>query len=205
MNIWRMAESVARESEMIRKGLEEERLGRVSRYSRQLKMACISAVNDEAELRRRYAKVVLPTENAKPTLLLKKLPLPWSSSNQSSRSQEVTLTRLRIGNTRLTHTHFITHLMPLPCPHCSLDLPLSIEHILECPELSILRDSLHIPTPTSMLFPAPHPLFKTSSLSSSAPASSSASNLTTKLIAREKNKYLKKYIWRIMSTFHCPS
>jgi len=41
-----MAESVARESEMIRKGLGQDR---VSRYSRQLKMACISAVNDEAD------------------------------------------------------------------------------------------------------------------------------------------------------------
>jgi len=65
-----MAESVARESEMIRKGLGKDGLRRVSRYSRQLKMACILAVNDEAELRWRYAKVVLPTESAKMTLLL---------------------------------------------------------------------------------------------------------------------------------------
>ena len=55
---------------MIRKGTGEDGLGRVSRYSRQLKMACISAVNDEAELWWRYAKVLLPTENAKRTLLL---------------------------------------------------------------------------------------------------------------------------------------
>jgi len=65
-----MAKSVAKESEMVRKGFGEDGLGRVSRYSRQLKMACISAVNDEAELRWRYAKVVMPTENTKLTLLL---------------------------------------------------------------------------------------------------------------------------------------
>ena len=32
---------------MIRRGLGEDGLGRVSKYSRQLKMACISTVNDE--------------------------------------------------------------------------------------------------------------------------------------------------------------
>ena len=72
-------------------------------------------------------------------------PLPWSSSNLSSRSHEITMTRLRIRHTRLTHTHLFTHLMSLSCPHCDRDSPLSVEHIFVCPDLTSLRDSHHIP------------------------------------------------------------
>jgi len=50
---------------------------------------------------------------------LKEVPTQWPSSNQPTRSQEIILTRLRIGHTRLTHTHLISHLMPLSCPHCN--------------------------------------------------------------------------------------
>ena len=75
---------------------------------------------------------------------LKRSPHPWNSSNQPSRHLEITLTRLRKVHTRLTHTHLLTHLMPLACRHCDLDPPLSIEHIFKCPELSV-RTSLLIP------------------------------------------------------------
>ena len=70
---------------------------------------------------------------------------PWNSYNQPSRHLEITLTRLRIGHTRLTHTRHFTHLMPLACPHCGLDPPLSIKHIFKCPDLSAIRTSLLIP------------------------------------------------------------
>jgi len=63
---------------------------------------------------------------------------PWNLSNQPYRHLEITRTRLRIGHTRLTHTQLLTHLMPLACPHCGLDPPLSIEHIFKCPELSAI-------------------------------------------------------------------
>jgi len=43
--------------------------------------------------------------------------LLWYSSNLPSCSHEITITRRRIGHTRLTYTHLLTHLMPLSCPH----------------------------------------------------------------------------------------
>ena len=76
---------------------------------------------------------------------LKDTPVPWNSSNLQTRSQEITLTRLRLGHTRITHTYLISHLMPLSCPHCDNDLPLTVDHIFECPNLTSLRDSYKIP------------------------------------------------------------
>ena len=77
---------------------------------------------------------------------LKDIPVPWASSNQPSRKLEIVLTRLRIGHTRLTHTHLITHLWPLTCPFCNDDeLPLTIDHIFECPLLHTTRQSYLIP------------------------------------------------------------
>jgi len=76
---------------------------------------------------------------------IKDSPLSWSSFNLPSRSHEITITRLRIGHTCLTHTYLFTHLMPLSCPHCDPNPLLSVEHILVCPELDSLRNSHHIP------------------------------------------------------------
>ena len=76
---------------------------------------------------------------------LKDTPVPWNSSNLQTRSQEITITRLRVGHTRLTHTHIVSHLMPLSCPHCVSDLHLTVDHIFECPKLTSLRDSYKIP------------------------------------------------------------
>jgi len=53
--------------------------------------------------------------------------------------------RLRIGHTFLTHNHLSTQLRSLFCPHCDTELPLSVEHIFQCPKLSPLCDSLRIP------------------------------------------------------------
>jgi len=47
--------------------------------------------------------------------------------------------------TKQSHTHLLTHLMPLACSHCGLDPPLSVEHIFKRPELSAIRTSLLIP------------------------------------------------------------
>ena len=53
---------------------------------------------------------------------------PWSSSIQVTRKHEVTLTRLRIGHTRLTHGHLMnTNDLPPKCDQCNVNL--SIKHI----------------------------------------------------------------------------
>lgn len=59
---------------------------------------------------------------------IKLIPTPWSSSNRTSRRQEIALTKLRIGHTRLTHSHLIITLVPVNCPKCE-EYPLSIYHI----------------------------------------------------------------------------
>jgi len=63
----------------------------------------------------------------------KSLPLPWSSSQETSRRTEIVLSRLRIGHTRLTHSHLFTNLFPLSCPHCPSDQPITIQHMFSCP------------------------------------------------------------------------
>ena len=57
----------------------------------------------------------------------------WKSSSQSTRIQEVILTRLRIGHTRLTHGFLMSDPKD-PAPRCHIcNVPLSIKHILiEC-------------------------------------------------------------------------
>ena len=52
-----------------------------------------------------------------------------------------TLARLRIGHTRLTHGHFMTHTDPPRCPSCHV--PLSVVYFLiDCPRYASLRRSL---------------------------------------------------------------
>ena len=47
---------------------------------------------------------------------------PWSSSIQVTRKHEVTLTRLRIGHTRLTHGHLMnTNDLPPKCDQCNVN------------------------------------------------------------------------------------
>lgn len=74
---------------------------------------------------------------------IKTEPVSWSSSYRTSRQEEVILSRLRIGHTRLTHTYLLTNLAPPSCPHCSAD-DLSVEHFFSCPALNNIRSNLNV-------------------------------------------------------------
>ncbi|KAI5746926.1 hypothetical protein M8J77_009130 [Diaphorina citri] len=69
----------------------------------------------------------------------------WPSSQRSTRMEEVVLTRLRIGHTRLTHEYLFTR---EPQPVCQCGETLSIQHILVCPTHAHIRSSL--PSPPSL-------------------------------------------------------
>ncbi|KAI5738648.1 hypothetical protein M8J77_009525 [Diaphorina citri] len=61
----------------------------------------------------------------------------WDSSYRPNRYQEVVLTRLRIGHTRLTHSFLFTKSPP---PICECGEPLTVKHvILSCPIHEPLR------------------------------------------------------------------
>ena len=65
----------------------------------------------------------------------------WSSSTHRTRHREVVLARLRIGHTRLTHGHLMSHSDPPRCPSCHV--PLSVVHFLiDCPRYASLRRSV---------------------------------------------------------------
>ncbi|KAI5714694.1 hypothetical protein M8J77_003910 [Diaphorina citri] len=53
----------------------------------------------------------------------------WASSNRDTRYEEVALARMRIGHTRLTHSHLFTR---SPQPTCRCGEPLTVAHILIC-------------------------------------------------------------------------
>ena len=72
-------------------------------------------------------------------------PVPWFSSNQPIRFQEIILTRLRKSYPRLTPVHlFFTILRPF-YSHFSNNLPLAVDHLFSWPQLTTLRTSLNIP------------------------------------------------------------
>lgn len=55
-----------------------------------------------------------------------------------NRRQEVIVSRLRLGHTRLTHVHLLFNEMCPTCPYCSSNL--SVKHILiECKDLTVFR------------------------------------------------------------------
>jgi len=65
--------------------------------------------------------------------ILKRTPVPWSTSNRTSRYEEILLTRLRIGHTRLTHSFLYLGLSTPPsCQYCH-QVELSIECFFSCP------------------------------------------------------------------------
>ena len=64
---------------------------------------------------------------------VKNLCVPWNSSNLPNRNDEIILTRLRIGHTRLTNTHLVSQLLPLSCYHFNNELPLTIDQLFLCP------------------------------------------------------------------------
>ena len=52
----------------------------------------------------------------------------WESSCRRSRTEEVALTRLRIGHCYATHSHLLTSSEPPVCTHCKA--PLTVRHVL---------------------------------------------------------------------------
>ena len=75
---------------------------------------------------------------------VKPTPQYWPSSDRSSRREETVLTRLRIGHSRLTHTHLISHLFLPECQYCSEE-NLTVDYLFSCPELLLLRQKHNIP------------------------------------------------------------
>ena len=68
---------------------------------------------------------------------------PWISSSQNNRRNEVILTRLRIGHSKLTHGHLMCtpHNSAPMCEQCNTQL--TIKHILsECPKYLNQRNIL---------------------------------------------------------------
>ena len=73
--------------------------------------------------------------------LIKKTPIPWSTSNRTSRYEEVLLTRLRIGHTRLSHSFlYLGPYAPPTFQYCKHD-DQSVEHYFSCPTLEIIRNT----------------------------------------------------------------
>ncbi|KAI5734861.1 hypothetical protein M8J77_011340 [Diaphorina citri] len=70
----------------------------------------------------------------------------WPSSNRKTRLEEVVLTRMRIGHTRLTHSYLFSR---SPQPTCRCGDILTVKHILTCPLDIQLRSSL--PNPPSLI------------------------------------------------------
>ena len=69
---------------------------------------------------------------------------PWVYLPGGNRRNEVKLTRLRIGHSRLTHGYYMSRGRPPECEHCRT--PLSIEHILlNCQATQYIRAQLRLP------------------------------------------------------------
>jgi len=74
----------------------------------------------------------------------KNKPIPWSSATRISRHEEVILSRLRIGHTRLTHSHLLQGLhTPASCNYCHED-NLTVQHLFLCPALQNLRATFNV-------------------------------------------------------------
>lgn len=75
---------------------------------------------------------------------IKRCTKKWHYLHNLNRRQEVTLTRVRIGHSSLTHTFLISKDAPPICNKCQEDL--TIQHIiLDCPDLQNIRSTLSIP------------------------------------------------------------
>jgi len=114
---------------------------------------------------------------------LKSTPVPRNSSSQPTRRHEIVLIRLRIGHTRLTLTHLVTHLMPFSCPYYNIGTPLSVKDLFECPILSSLHDFYLLLLITLDSSPTSSPSYK-------APAFShlTTTSFSTELIALEYSR-----------------
>lgn len=71
---------------------------------------------------------------------------PWQSRNREVRVEEVILTRMHIGHTRITHNFLFTK---TPQPSCRCGDTLSAQRLLSCPNHQRLRSSL--PTAPTLL------------------------------------------------------
>ena len=120
----------------------------------------LSTISDQsflpaADYKNYYRSLVLKQwhtfwRNQQPNKLnnIKKEPVPWSTSVRENRREEVILTRLRIGHTRITHSYLIDPYIftpPPSCPYCK-KVNLTVEHLFSCPLLQPLRSAFHAPS-----------------------------------------------------------
>uniref|UniRef100_A0A6P7FEX1 Uncharacterized protein LOC114329612 n=1 Tax=Diabrotica virgifera virgifera TaxID=50390 RepID=A0A6P7FEX1_DIAVI len=65
---------------------------------------------------------------------------PWNP-HTINRSNQVILSRLRLGHCKLTHEHLITHTEAPKCRRCNI--PVSVKHVLtECDEFAAYKQSI---------------------------------------------------------------
>ena len=65
----------------------------------------------------------------------------WPSTQQNTRLKEIVLARLRLGHTKLTHSHIIENRPPSACHRCKTRY--TIQHfLLECPLYNIQRQQI---------------------------------------------------------------
>lgn len=77
---------------------------------------------------------------------IKELPIKWEISNRSIRKEEIYITRILIGHSRLTHKHLLDKTDPPICNKCNSNIVLTIKHIVtECTSLHTIRNQLGIP------------------------------------------------------------
>ena len=82
---------------------------------------------------------------------------PWVNIPGGNRKNEVKLTRLRIGHSRLTHDYYMSRGRPPECNHCGV--PLTVKHILiECQAFLDLRNQLRLPNNLQNLLGADCPV-----------------------------------------------
>ena len=62
----------------------------------------------------------------------------WSSSQQNTRLKEIILARLRLGNTKLTHSHIFDGKPPSSCHRCNI-LYTTKHFLLQCPLYNVQR------------------------------------------------------------------
>ncbi|XP_031341008.1 uncharacterized protein LOC116169121 [Photinus pyralis] len=82
---------------------------------------------------------------------IQQTPTYWKPKVKLNRKQQVIISRLRLGHTKLTHKHIYEKTPPPNCDVC--DIPLSVEHILcECTKFNIERIQYGIPRDITNVF-----------------------------------------------------
>ena len=75
---------------------------------------------------------------------IKNKPIPWSSTTRISRHEEVILSRLNIGHTRLTLSHLLQGLHTLASRNYCHEDNLTVQHLFSCPALQNLRATFNV-------------------------------------------------------------